>query len=299
VAKGPNGNGKKLSVVETGSDVDVVDPYKAELEAARGATVSRRLEDNVLPLVRLLQTNSPEVNRRNAGYVEGANPGDWYFRDAPKEIVRGEEGFDMQPLFLDHVYVQWKPDRGGFSGKTYPFNDVPPEARDRIDIDSETGAQRNVLGMPNGDYLEDTIYIYGMVDKRLWVVPCRSTGLTIARRFNQALSFLQFDGEELAIFGSTWRFTTRMAQNKKGEWFIPHFAKTSQFARPDAQLNVPVMPLETFRLGRKERGALMTDLKTGARMIEIPAQDETVTGAVGSAARDTVHDDGPGEDIPF
>ncbi len=291
---GNGGNGKKLSIVETG---EVVDPYRAELEAARGATVSRRLEDNVLPLVRLLQTNSPEVNRRNAGYVEGANPGDWYFRDAPKEIVRGEEGFEMQPLFLDHVYVQWKADRGGFSGKTYPFNDIPPEARERTDIDNETGAARTVLGMPNGDYLEDTIYIYGIVDGRLWVVPCRSTGLTIARRFNQALSFLQFDGEELAIFGSTWRFTTRMATNKKGEWFIPHFAKASQFARPDAQLNVATMSLDTFKLGRKERGALMMDLKTGARMIEIPAQDETTTGAAGRSISDGVPD--AGEDIPF
>lgn len=292
MAKAPNGNGKKLSIVETG---DVVDPYKAALEAARGATVSRRLEDNVLPLIRLLQTNSPEVNRRNAGYVEGANPGDWYFRDAPKEIVRGEEGFEMQPLYIDHVYVQWKPERGGFSGNVYPFNDIPPEAADRIDIDPETGTQRKVKGMPNGDYLEDTIYIYGIVDKRLWVVPCRSTGLTIARRFNQALSFLLIEGKELVIFGSTWRFTTRMAQNKKGEWFIPHFAKTSQFALPGAELNVPIMSLDTFNLGLAERRALMADLKTGARMIEIPAQDETATNAVSGA----VSDGGDGEEIPF
>ena len=293
-----NGNGNKLQVVKDQLP-EVADPYRAELEAARGATVSRRLEDNVLPLVRLLQTNSPEVNRRNAAYVEGAAPGDWYFRDAPKEIVRGEEGFEIQPLLLDHVYVQWKPERGGFSGKTYPFNDVPPEAKERIDIDPESGAQRTVLGMPNGDYLEDTIYIYGVVEKRLWVVPCRSTGLTIARRFNQALSFLQFDGEELAIFGSTWRFTTRLTQNKKGEWFIPHFLKASQFARPGTDLNVPTMSLDTFRLGRKERGSLMADLKTGARMIEIPPQEETAPGGTGGGSPGTASNGGVDEDIPF
>jgi hypothetical protein len=286
---------KKLSVVEPNLP-DVIDPYLAEMESTRGATVSHRLEDNVLPLVRLLQTNSPEVNRRNAAYVEGASPGDWYFRDAPVEIVRGEEGFEIQPIMIDHVYVQWKAERGGFSGKTYPFNDIPPEAKMRIDINQETGAQFEVLGMPNGDYLEDTIYIYGLVRKRLWVIPCRSTGLTVARRFNVALSHLMLDDLELPVFGSTWRFTTRLTQNNKGEWFIPHFSKLSQFARPDAQLNVAIMPLQQWQFAKAEFKTLAVDLRSGARMIEINAQSED--DVIGAAPK--VSDGGVvEEEIPF
>ena len=68
------------------------------VEADAGKGVSTASEDNIIPLVYLLQPLSPQCMRGNADQIEGAQPGDiWLRGSAVQEIVSGEKGIVVQP----------------------------------------------------------------------------------------------------------------------------------------------------------------------------------------------------------
>jgi hypothetical protein len=264
--------------------------FLRELDKHAGEGISKRLEDNTLPLIRLLQTNSPEVDRRQPAYVEGASAGDWYFRDAPEQIVRGEVGFLFQPLYSQHAFVEWKPERQGFSGRTYDYFDPPPEAKRRMDPNPETGELREVLGLPNGNFLEETFYFYGLVGRFTWVISFRSTGLTVARRFNKALQFLEYKERPLPIWGSIWRISTVASSNKRGDWYLPSYALHAKVGGVDG---VQPLTLGTFTKGKELRQQLTQDLGSGAKVLEAIGM-EPAAPAPAAPTKEAL-----GDDIPF
>ena len=86
---------------------------------------STKREDTVLPLIRLLQKGSPQVDERGSDYVAGARAGDFWFKNAEQEIVAGDVGFTFWPLGYHKNYVEWRPNRGGY---VTAHLDPPPEA---------------------------------------------------------------------------------------------------------------------------------------------------------------------------
>lgn len=88
----------------------------AERDAGEG--VSTSAADNLVPLVYFLQTNSPQVNRREEKYVEGAEPGDIWLKGAPagSEIIKGEDGMIFQPCFFYRSVGEWVPRDEGAGG---------------------------------------------------------------------------------------------------------------------------------------------------------------------------------------
>src|SRR4051812_21319875 len=90
-----------------------LDPALKELykkDAGRG--VSTAMEDNVVPLIYILQALSPQVQKKKEEYVEGAEPGYIWFRGTKKVV--GEEGIAVVPCYYSKVWIEWMPNRGGF-----------------------------------------------------------------------------------------------------------------------------------------------------------------------------------------
>ena len=73
------------------------------MEKDAGKGVSTAQEDNLVPLIYVLQANSPQVNKRDERYIEGAEPGDFWLRNAPQPIVKGAEGVAIPALLLQQV----------------------------------------------------------------------------------------------------------------------------------------------------------------------------------------------------
>ena len=67
-------------------------------------------EDLALPFLKILGQLSPEVNKRDGKYVEGAEPG-MIFNSVSGELYDGVKGIDVIPAFYKLEYIEWK-DRG-------------------------------------------------------------------------------------------------------------------------------------------------------------------------------------------
>ena len=80
-----------------------------EDDAAKGlGTIGQ--EDLALPFLKILGQLSPEVNKRDGKYVEGAEPG-MIFNSVSGELYDGVKGIDVIPCFYKLEYIEWK-DRG-------------------------------------------------------------------------------------------------------------------------------------------------------------------------------------------
>ena len=80
-----------------------------EDDAAKGlGTIGQ--EDLALPFLKILGQLSPEVNKRDGKYVEGAEPG-MIYNSVSGELYDGVKGINVIPCFYKLEYIEWK-DRG-------------------------------------------------------------------------------------------------------------------------------------------------------------------------------------------
>jgi len=198
-------------------------PSEAEtlLQQYAGAGTSAAAEHNTIPMVYVLQSNSPAVNKRDeSNYITGAEPGDLWLRNAASPIVKGTEGVLFQPCYLAWMFVEWKPERQGFvaAHPTRPA-DCRQQPVDPNDEDSRWQWER-----PNGNYVEDTCYVYGLINmEHPYVIPLSSTGYRVARDWNTDMRNRKHNGQPLPVFGTIYRLKTAFRSNAKGNWFLLTF----------------------------------------------------------------------------
>ena len=76
-------------------------------------------KDLAIPFIRILQSNSPQVNKRGDGYVEGCEPSH-IFNTALERSYDGETGIYAIVCKYQRQYTEWKPriddGQGGGSG---------------------------------------------------------------------------------------------------------------------------------------------------------------------------------------
>ena len=70
-------------------------------------------QDLMVPRITILQSMSPQVNKRDGKYVEGAEIGH-IFNTVSNEAVDGEQGITVVPIKYRRAHIEWKPNRGGF-----------------------------------------------------------------------------------------------------------------------------------------------------------------------------------------
>ena len=67
-------------------------------------------KDLALPFLKILAQLSPEINKRDGKYVEGAEAG-MIYNSVTGELYNGVEGINVIPCFYKLEYLEWK-DRG-------------------------------------------------------------------------------------------------------------------------------------------------------------------------------------------
>ena len=176
-------------------------------------------QDLALPFLKILAQLSPEVNKRDGKYVEGAEAG-MIYNSVTGELHNGVEGINVIPCFYKLEYLEWK-DRG--EGLGAPVAIYPSSS----DILSKTKADANYKDrLPNGNYIERTASHFVIIlgdSPSTALISMKSTQLKISRKWNSMMSGLKLKGKNglytPASFSHIYRLKTTQMSNDKGTWF--------------------------------------------------------------------------------
>ena len=176
-------------------------------------------QDLALPFLKILGQLSPEVNKRDGKYVEGAEPG-MIYNSVSGDLYDGAKGIDVIPAYYKLEYVEWK-DRGEGAGGPVAVHDSSS------DIMSQTKADANYKDrLPNGNYVEKTASHFVIItgdSPTTALISMKSTQLKISRKWNSMMSGIKLKGKNglftPASFSHIYRLKTTQMSNDKGTWF--------------------------------------------------------------------------------
>ena len=189
-----------------------------EEDAAKGLGAIGQ-EDLALPFLKILGQLSPEVNKRDGKYVEGAEPG-MIYNSVTGDLYDGVQGIDVIPCFYKLEYIEWK-DRGEGPGAPVAIYDSSS------DIMSKTKPDANYKDrLPNGNYIEKTASHFVIVSgdsPSTALISMKSTQLKISRKWNSMMSGIKMNGKNgmftPASFSHIYKLKTTQMSNDKGTWF--------------------------------------------------------------------------------
>ena len=220
-------NPKPVTQRDPGTAMQTVEPVKRVVvpnellgptEQDAGMGVSFKQEDQLLPLIYVLQNGSPVVDKRGDVYIEGAEPGHFWLRNSLEPIHDGREGIVAIPCEMTRTWIEWLPNRQGFVAR----HDIPPSDMETRTICGDDGRERQTLmRASNGNMIQDTREFFLLVDGQPFVLPCTSTKHTFARQWQTF--FKQFrhpkTNDVMPAFSRKYRLTTIPASNAIGKWF--------------------------------------------------------------------------------
>lgn len=236
-------------------------------DAGRG--VSRDAEDNIIPLVYILQAQSPQCNKRGPDYVEGAEAGDLWLRSSGLAPITGEQGFLFQPVFFSKDWVEWKPKRGGYADR---HAERPAAAEEKM-VKTDDGDEVKRWVMPNGNILTETRYHVGIVrldDGREfpYIIPMAGSNHTPSRGWMFLMNSKKIGNKIAPSFAAQYRVKTKAASNDQGDWY--------KFEIEDAGW----VDLAVYEAGRDLHFAFAS----GAKVAEAPIEQDAAAAASSDGA---------------
>jgi hypothetical protein len=189
-----------------------------EADADKGSQ-NMTQEDLALPFLKVLGQLSPEVNKRDGKYVEGAEPG-MILNTVTNEVFDGTKGIDVLPVFYERKYVEWQ-DRGEGKGAPVAIHDASS------DIMSQTTRDKSFKDrLPNGHYLENTANHYVVVlgdSPQTALISMKATQLKISRKWNSIMMGIKLQGKNGLFtpptYSHIYNLKTVQMSNDKGTWF--------------------------------------------------------------------------------
>ena len=186
-----------------------------EADANQGAqNISQ--EDLALPFLKILGQLSPEVNKRDGKYVEGAEPGK-IINTVTNELY---DDIDVIPCHYKRQYVEWQ-DRGTSTGAPVAIHDADS------DIVSQTTRDKSYKDrLPNGNYLENTANHFVLVigkNPSTALISMKSTQLKVSRKWNSLMMGIKLQGKNGLFtpptYSHIYNLSTVQMSNDKGTWF--------------------------------------------------------------------------------
>jgi hypothetical protein len=178
-------------------------------------------QDLAIPYLRLLAQLSPQVNKRDGAYIEGAEAG-MIYNTVENAVYDGEIGVKVIPCYYRRMYVEWKPrEKGGGYVATYPA--------DHKIVGTTYKDDRGNDVLPNGNLLTNTAEFYViMIDKdgslKRCLITMTSTQLKKARKWLTQIQTMMgkaADGRmfTMPMMSHIYTLTSVEERNDKGSWF--------------------------------------------------------------------------------
>lgn len=213
------------AVVRGGASKDVVDAAAQEelmkmMAGDSGKGVSTAIEDNVVPLIYILQALSPQVQKKKEEYIDGAEAGMIWFRGT-KDVVPGEEGIPVVPCHFSKCWIEWQPNRGGFVAR---HDDRPAAAVLTTDPENP---KRKFWKMPSGNIVVETrehvVLVLDVFDRPMpFVIPMSGSGHGSSRAWMTLQNRKVVPGTDLKApsFAYIYRMKLQFRTNADGDWFM-------------------------------------------------------------------------------
>ena len=176
-------------------------------------------DDLALPFLKVLGQLSPETNKRDGKYVEGAEPG-MILNSVTNELYDGTKGIQVLPAFYERKYVEWQ-DRGEGKGAPAAIHNADS------DIVSTTTRDKSFKDrLPNGNYLENTANHFVVVlgkSPQSALISMKATQLKISRKLNSMMMGIKLQGKNGLFtpptYSHIYNLKTVQMSNDKGTWF--------------------------------------------------------------------------------
>ena len=186
-----------------------------EADANQGAqNISQ--EDLALPFLKVLGQLSPEVNKRDAKYVEGAEPGK-IINTVTNELF---DEIQIVPCHYKRQYIEWQ-DRGTSTGAPVAIHEADS------DIISQTTRGKDYKDrLPNGNYLDNTASHFVLTlgnNPSTALISMKSTQLKVSRKWNSLMMGIKLQGKNGLFtpptYSHIYNLSTVQMSNDKGTWF--------------------------------------------------------------------------------
>lgn len=282
----PDAQHKTPAVQKKGGAVADPDMMKM-MEGDAGRGVSTAMEDNIVPLLYILQSNSPQLDRADkAQYLKGAKAGDLWLRGTQTFIdadVENEKGGLLGiPCHFSKSWMEWKPNRGGLAGR---HAERPKDAK-QVTEETDDGGERQVWRLPNGNTVVETReHVYMITDEKVnggkplpIVVPMASTNHTASRQWMGLMNNVQVPGTDKTApsYGVVYRLYTTPKKNEKGSWYM--FQPMHAGEEDGSAVPLMVSDIALYKAAKK----INADFTSGALKAETPeAPHEDESGAGG------------------
>ena len=140
---------KKQVVAQEGSAVTVFGGFEKYSNKGFSEVTAADLS---IPFIRVLAQLSPQVNKREGRYVEGAEAG-MLFNTVLNEVYDGERGIEVVPCYYNRRFVEWTPrEQGGGYVESYETTDPIVNTTTRNDVGQDV--------LPNGNLLSNTAQFF-------------------------------------------------------------------------------------------------------------------------------------------
>ncbi len=173
-------------------------------------------EDLALPFLKILGQLSPEVNKRDGKYVEGAEPGK-IINTVTNQLY---DSVNVVPVFYKRQYIEWQ-DRGTSSGAPVAIHEA---GSDLINQTKRDASYKDRL--PNGNYLENTAnhFVLQLGDNpQTALISMKSTQLKVSRKWNSMMMGIKMQGKNGLFtpptYSHIYTLSTVQMSNDKGTWF--------------------------------------------------------------------------------
>ena len=189
--------------------------FDMEADAQQGAqNISQ--DDLALPFLKILGQLSPEVNKRDGKYVEGAEPGK-IINTVTNELY---DTIQVIPAHYKRQYIEWQ-DRGTSSGAPVAIHDADS------DIVSQTTRGKDYKDrLPTGNYLDNTASHFVLIvgdNPETALISMKSTQLKVSRKWNSMMMGLKMQGKNGLFtpptYSHIYNLSTVQMSNDKGTWF--------------------------------------------------------------------------------
>jgi hypothetical protein len=160
---------------------------------------------------------SPEVNKRDGKYVEGAEPGK-IINTVTNALY---DTINVIPVFYKRQYIEWQ-DRGTTgSGAPVAIHDADSDV-----VNQTTRGKDYKDRLPNGNYLDNTASHFVLTvgdNPSTALISMKSTQLKVSRKWNSMMMGIKMQGKNGLFtpptYSHIYKLSTTQMSNDKGTWF--------------------------------------------------------------------------------
>ena len=198
------------------TDLSVANSF---IEDANSGLENITSEDLTIPRLKILQALSPEVQKRDGKYVEGASAGD-IINTVTGALYGEDKTLTVLPVSYKRLFLEWQPRESG--GGLVTSHD------DQSILSKTTKNERGQDMLDNGNYIQTSanhfvIVLNGDGSFDQAVIPMAGTQLKKSRTWNSMMASAKMtvDGKVFTPPSYSTKYTLRTVQesNDRGTWF--------------------------------------------------------------------------------